>query len=629
MKEPTGHGRAVSRPLRAADGLALLGEYQGSGFSEPRYLVRRADGQVIQLSRLLYLVVRAVADDAGRSAAEVASQVSGDFGRDVTADNIDYLVAGKLAPLGVMAPGTAPGPGPDGGETARPPRTGPAPKMSLLLSLRFRGTLLRPRAASAVGNALAWLHYPPLAAVVLAGFAAFEAWLFGVHGAIGPVLAVLSDPALFLAVGGLTLASLLFHEFGHASACRYGGARPGSIGFGVYLIWPSLYTDATDAYRLGRGGRLRTDLGGVYFNAIFILAMAGCYAATGQPLFLAAAFLDNFQILQQLIPLVRMDGYFIVADLAGVPDLLGLLIPIIAGQLPWARARRSAARARALRRGPRLLVTAWTFAAVPLLTAITGYTLWNLPMMTSTATRTFAAGLSSARYGFADGHPVAGLAGAFTAAVLTVPAAGLACLAASVAARTAAAAVRQARRHPLPRRPGTAALAATGLLMTGLALGLMAVLSPQVPHRTAAARGPGPEPRQLPAANGGQAPPPTAPPASSAPQPGSPPPRPPARSVTAPASSPWLAPLLAERSDPAGGSLSRPGRSTPPASRSALRTTAPARPAPAPASAPATSPAAPGQPPSPQSAPSPETTPSPPCALQADLPLLQFALLCS
>ena len=148
--------------------------------------------------------------------------------------------------------------------------------------------------------------------MVLAGFAAFETWLFAVHGAIGPLLGVLNRPVLFLAVAGLTLASLLFHEFGHASACRYGGARPGVIGFGLYLIWPSLYTDVTDAYRLDRAGRLRTDLGGVYFNAIFILALSGGYAATGQPVFLAAAFLDNFQILQQLVPLVRMDGYFIL-----------------------------------------------------------------------------------------------------------------------------------------------------------------------------------------------------------------------------------------------------------------------------------------------------------------------------
>ena len=34
-------------PLRPADGLCLLGEYRGSGFAEPRFLVRRGDGQVM------------------------------------------------------------------------------------------------------------------------------------------------------------------------------------------------------------------------------------------------------------------------------------------------------------------------------------------------------------------------------------------------------------------------------------------------------------------------------------------------------------------------------------------------------------------------------------------------------
>ena len=263
--------------------------------------------------------------------------------------------------------------------------------------LKIRGVLLRPRAAGAVGRVLAWLHYPALVAVVLAGFAAFETWLFAVHGAIGPLLGVLDQPVLFLAVAGLTLASLLFHEFGHASACRYGGARPGVIGFGLYLVWPSLYTDVTDAYRLDRAGRLRTDLGGVYFNAIFILALSGGYAATGQPVFLAAAFLDNFQILQQLVPLVRMDGYFILADLAGVPDLLGLLGPIMASLLPGAAARRAGARARGLRRGPRAMVTAWVLVAIPLLAAVAGYTLWNLPVLAVTTARSFSNGLIGAR----------------------------------------------------------------------------------------------------------------------------------------------------------------------------------------------------------------------------------------
>ena len=75
------------------------------------------------------------------------------------------------------------------------------------------------------------------------------------------------EPGLLLLVFALTVLSAGFHEFGHAAACRYGGATPGAMGAGLYLVWPAFYTDVTDCYRLGRAGRVRVDLGGLYFNA--------------------------------------------------------------------------------------------------------------------------------------------------------------------------------------------------------------------------------------------------------------------------------------------------------------------------------------------------------------------------
>jgi putative peptide zinc metalloprotease protein len=55
MPLPAAACRAVAAPP-LADGVELLGEYQGSGYSQPPSLVRRADGQVIQMSALLYRV---------------------------------------------------------------------------------------------------------------------------------------------------------------------------------------------------------------------------------------------------------------------------------------------------------------------------------------------------------------------------------------------------------------------------------------------------------------------------------------------------------------------------------------------------------------------------------------------
>lgn len=41
--------RPEHAPPRLAEGIELFGEYEAGGFIEPKYLLRRADGQVIEL----------------------------------------------------------------------------------------------------------------------------------------------------------------------------------------------------------------------------------------------------------------------------------------------------------------------------------------------------------------------------------------------------------------------------------------------------------------------------------------------------------------------------------------------------------------------------------------------------
>src|SRR3954451_20727992 len=87
---PRGHAgdldTAHEEILRRADGLQLIGEMRGSGYRVAPSLVRRADGQTIQLTRLLYLVLEAV--DGRRDTAQVAEAVSESFGRPVSPANV-------------------------------------------------------------------------------------------------------------------------------------------------------------------------------------------------------------------------------------------------------------------------------------------------------------------------------------------------------------------------------------------------------------------------------------------------------------------------------------------------------------------------------------------------------------
>lgn len=396
---------------RLGAGLQLLGEYKGSGTTEPRYIVRRGDGQVVQLSRLLYLVARAI--DGRRDTEAISHRVSGRFGREVSAENVHYLIENKLQPLGVTVPF-----GQEDDEV-----TGPT--ADLLLVLKGHRVIFRERQVARIARSLAWLHRPLVVALVLATAVAMEIWLFALHGAMTPVLQVLEQPVLMLVVFALTVASLVFHEFGHASACRYGGARPGAIGCGIFLIWPSMYTDVTDVYRIGRGGRMRTDLGGVYFNVVFILALAGGYFVTGQSFFLAAIYLAHFEIIEQLMPAVRLDGYYILGDLAGVPDLFGKIKPILRSMLPG---RPVPPEVSDLKRSARIIVTVWVLTMVPLLLAELGYVLWNLPRLLETSLRSLAEQLTGTGSAFADGQFAAGAVGVIGSLMLLFPLAGAAYL---------------------------------------------------------------------------------------------------------------------------------------------------------------------------------------------------------
>ena len=86
-------------PARA-DGLELFGEIGGSGYRKAPSLVRRGDGQTVQLTKLLYLVVENV--DGERDCEAIATNVSEAYGRLVSAEDGRRLIHTKLRPLGLL-----------------------------------------------------------------------------------------------------------------------------------------------------------------------------------------------------------------------------------------------------------------------------------------------------------------------------------------------------------------------------------------------------------------------------------------------------------------------------------------------------------------------------------------------
>ena len=65
-----------------------------------------------------------------------------------------------------------------------------------------------------------------------------------------------------------------------------------------------------------------------------VLVLAAGHAATGSGVLLLTALVLQVQMLQQLIPVVRFDGYYVLSDLAGVPDLFARVGPVLRSLRP-------------------------------------------------------------------------------------------------------------------------------------------------------------------------------------------------------------------------------------------------------------------------------------------------------
>lgn len=119
--------------------------------------------------------------------------------------------------------------------------------------------------------------------------------------------------------GCVVLFSILFHELGHASACRAVGARVGSIGVGIRNIVPSFYTDVTDVWTRNRHARMVVDAGGIYFQLIF----AGVVGALSllSPELHRALILILMLIAFSSLPYYKFDGYWLLTDFLGQGNL--------------------------------------------------------------------------------------------------------------------------------------------------------------------------------------------------------------------------------------------------------------------------------------------------------------------
>ena len=159
----------------------------------------------------------------------------------------------------------------------------------------------------------------------LTGLAAWPVLLLGLLGG-GGFLASLDTARgvtgfSWLLVAGWVVLLALWHELGHAAALGRGGGRPGAVGVGWATVLPVFWCDVSEVGLLPRADRLRVDLAGVAWQlgaAAVVAAVGGWLACmemvvAGRAALMAAAW--------SLIPLLRTDGAWALADALDLPSL--------------------------------------------------------------------------------------------------------------------------------------------------------------------------------------------------------------------------------------------------------------------------------------------------------------------
>ena len=119
----------------------------------------------------------------------------------------------------------------------------------------------------------------------------------------------------------------ILHELGHAYAARHFGARVPVIGLAFLVMFPILYTDTTDVWRI-QEKRSRTLINGAGITVELCIAAISLllWAFLPDGIFRSIAFFAAttswaMSLFVNLNPWMRFDGYYLISDLLGVENL--------------------------------------------------------------------------------------------------------------------------------------------------------------------------------------------------------------------------------------------------------------------------------------------------------------------
>ncbi len=117
----------------------------------------------------------------------------------------------------------------------------------------------------------------------------------------------------------------------------------------------------------------------VHFDFLYATALIAASVAFDAEVLLFAAFLINLEIARQFIPFVRLDGYWLLADISGIPDFFSQMGLFFRGMLrPNAPGGSTGPR---LTRPARIVFLLYAILALPVLAYLTFLMVRGLPIV--------------------------------------------------------------------------------------------------------------------------------------------------------------------------------------------------------------------------------------------------------
>jgi len=163
-----------------------------------------------------------------------------------------------------------------------------------------------------------------LALTAVVSVAGFVAFVDSVHSHQF-ALAGKSLAWAFLVLLALDYLMVFVHELGHALVLARHGRHVKSAGFMIYFGSPAFFVESTDVLLLEKRARLAQSAAGPYADVI--MAAVVSLVAWGFPgwvlseTFYRLAVITWLSVLLNLIPMLELDGYWLLAEAIDLPDL--------------------------------------------------------------------------------------------------------------------------------------------------------------------------------------------------------------------------------------------------------------------------------------------------------------------